>query len=68
MTQAVADGATCPVFYESRVINLNLDEETLKAIDDEYELLASKGATDEQIEKSKKKMSHLEEILGAQRI
>ena len=65
MTQAVADGATCPVFYESRVINLNLDEETLKAIDDEYELLASKGATDEQIEKSKKKMSHLEEILGA---
>lgn len=55
MTQAVADGATCPVFYESRVINLNLDEETLKAIDDEYELLASKGATDEQIEKVKRK-------------
>jgi type I restriction enzyme R subunit len=65
MTQAVADGATCPVFYESRVINLNLDEETLKAIDDEYELLASEGATEEQIEKSKKEMSHLEEILGA---
>lgn len=65
MTQAVADGATCPVYYESRVVNLNLDEATLKAIDDEYELLAEEGATEEQIEKSKKEMSHLEEILGA---
>lgn len=65
MTQAVSDGATCPVYYESRVINLNLDEETLKAIDDEYEILASEGATEAQIEKSKKEMSHLEEILGA---
>jgi len=65
MTQAVADGATCPVYYESRVVNLNLDEATLKAIDDEYELLAEEGATEEQTEKSKKEMSHLEEILGA---
>ena len=65
MTQAVSDGATCPVYYESRVINLNLDKDTLKAIDDEYEILASEGATEEQIEKSKKQMSHLEEILGA---
>lgn len=65
MTQAVADGATCPVYYESRVVNLNLDEATLKAIDDEYDLLAEEGATEEQIEKSKKEMSHLEEILGA---
>ena len=65
MTQAVADGATCPVYYESRVVNLNLDEATLKAIDDEYELLAEEGASEEQIERSKKEMSHLEEILGA---
>ena len=65
MTQAVADGATCPIYYESRVVNLNLDETTLKAIDDEYDLLAEEGATEEQIEKSKREMSHLEEILGA---
>lgn len=65
MTQAVNDGATCPVYYESRVINLNLDDVTLQALDDEYELLAEEGATTEQIEKSKKEMSHLEEILGA---
>ena len=42
-----------------------MDEATLKAIDDEYDLLAEEGATEEQIEKSKKEMSHLEEILGA---
>ena len=65
MTQAVNDGATCPVYYESRVINLNLDDVTLQALDDEYERLAEEGATTEQIEKSKKEMSHLEEILGA---
>ncbi|WP_286438009.1 type I restriction endonuclease subunit R [Bacteroides acidifaciens] len=65
MTQAVDDGATCPVYYESRVVNLNLDEETLKKIDAEYDLLAEDGATAEQIEASKKEMSHMEEILGA---
>lgn len=65
MTQAVADGATRPVFYESRVVNLNLDEKTLKVIDEEYELLAAEGATEQQIEKSKKEMAHLEGILGA---
>ena len=36
MTQAVEDGATRPVYYESRVIKLNLDEDTLKLIDSEY--------------------------------
>ncbi len=65
MTQAVEDGATCPVFYESRVINLNLDEKTLKLIDDEYELLADEGAEQEQIEKSKRELSHIDAILGA---
>lgn len=33
MTQAVEDGATRPVYYESRVIKLKLDEATLKLID-----------------------------------
>ncbi len=65
MTQAVADHVTVPVYYESRVINLNLDSATLKAIDDEYELLESQGATEQQIEESKQEMSHLEELLGA---
>lgn len=65
MTQTVNDGATCPVYYESRVINLNLDDATLQALDDEYELLAEEGTTTEQIDKSNKEVSHLEEILGS---
>ena len=65
MTQAVEDGATRPVFYESRVINLNLDDQTLKLIDAEYDLLAEEGAETEQLEKSKRELSHLDAILGA---
>jgi len=65
MTQSVEDGATCPVYYESRVINLRLDEETIKKIDAEYDKLAEEGATPQQIEESMHEMSHLEEILGA---
>ena len=65
MTQAVKDGATCPVFYESRVVNLKLDEATIQKIDAEYEKLSDEGATPQQIEESMHEMSHLEEILGA---
>ncbi|MCQ2148365.1 MAG: type I restriction endonuclease subunit R [Bacteroidales bacterium] len=65
MTQAVKDGATVPVYYESRVVNIKFNEETLHLIDSEYDLLAEEGATDEQIEESKHEMSHLEAILGA---
>ena len=64
MTQAVADGATRPVFYESRVINLHLDEVTLRRIDDEYEAMASE-AEEYAIEKSKRELGRLDSILGA---
>lgn len=64
MTQAVADGATRPVFYESRVINLKLDEATLRRIDDEYDVLAAE--TEEYaIEKSKRELGRIDSILGA---
>lgn len=63
MTQAVEDGATRPVYYESRVIKLNLDETTLKLIDEEYELMAL-NADDEVIEKSKRDLGKIEAVLG----
>ena len=63
MTQAVADGATRPVYYESRVINLNLNEEALKKLDDEFDQLAEEGATEEQINKARQDNSGLREIL-----
>lgn len=63
MTQAVEDGATRPVYYESRVIKLNLDEATLKLIDAEYDIMAH-NADDRVIEKSKHELGKLEAVLG----
>lgn len=63
MTQAVEDGATRPVYYESRVIKLNLDEATLKMIDAEYDIMAG-NADDEVIEKSKRELGQMEAVLG----
>ena len=64
MTQAVEDEATKPVYYESRVIHLKLDERTLHLIDDEYEIMAE-NADPYVIEKSKKELGKMEAILGA---
>lgn len=64
MTQAVEDGATRPVYYESRVVHLKLDENTLALIDSTYDILEqqSDAAT---IEKSKKMLGQMESVLGA---
>ena len=63
MTQAVEDGATRPVYYESRVIKLKLDESTLKLIDKEYDLMAA-NADEEVVQKSKRELGQMEAILG----
>lgn len=63
MTQAVEDGATRPVYYESRVMNLHLDQETMKQIDAEYDKMAE-NADAAVIEKSKHDMGQMEAILG----
>lgn len=64
MTQAVEDGATRPVYYESRVIHLKLDEDVLRYIDAEYDLVAE-SAEPYLVEKSKKELGQMESILGA---
>ena len=63
MTQAVEDGATRPVYYESRVIKLNLDKYTLDLIDAEYDIMAQ-NADQEVIEKSKRELGQMEAVLG----
>lgn len=63
MTQAVEDGATRPVYYESRVIKLHLDEPTLRLIDAEYDIMAN-NADPQVIEKSKKQLGQMEAVLG----
>jgi len=63
MTQAVEDGATRPVYYESRVIKLKLDEATLKLIDTEYDIMAN-NADPDVVEKSKHTLGQMEAVLG----
>ena len=62
MTQAVEDGATVPIYYESRVIKLNLDQKVLDQIDAKYAEIADE-AEPGAIRKSKQNLSRLESIL-----
>ncbi len=65
MTQAVEDGATRPVYYESRVVQLKLDQSTLDLIDQTYDALEQQSDAFT-IEKSKKMLGQMESILGAE--
>ena len=67
MTQAVADGATRPIYYESRVIKLELDPEILKKIDETYEQL-KENANEVDIEKSKHELAHMDGVLGTPKV
>ena len=64
MTQAVEDNATRPVFYESRVVALKLDQGILAKVDDEYEKLTEQ-ANAETIDASKRDFANLDAVLGA---
>ena len=59
MSQAVEDGATRPVYYESRVLKLNLDAETLRSIDEEYDIMAQ-NADSGVVEQSKRQLGRME--------
>ena len=65
MTQAVEDGATVPVYYESRLVKLDLDEDTLKLLDREYDKLAEEGADEQDIRRSKDENARLRALLSA---
>ncbi|WP_298536799.1 type I restriction endonuclease subunit R [uncultured Algibacter sp.] len=60
--QAVDDGATVPISYESRLIKIKLDEKKAAALDDEINSI--EGATEEQIEKAKKKTTTIDACVG----
>lgn len=64
MTQAVEDDATRPVFYESRVVALKLDQNILRKVDAEYEEL-TEHANVETIDASKRDFANLDAVLGA---
>ena len=64
MDQAVADGLTVSIKYHPRIAKVLLDQEKVKQIEAYYKLCAEEGATEEDVEASKKAMSSMEIILG----
>ena len=64
MTQAVEDGSTRPVYYESRVVALKLDKGTLEELYKLYQT-AEETINTEAIEKSKHTFASLDAVLGS---
>ena len=60
--QAVDDGATVPISYESRLIKIKLDDATTATID--AEINAISDATEEQLEKAKQKVATIDAVVG----
>jgi type I restriction enzyme R subunit len=61
--QAVADGATVPIYYESRIAKLGLLEAELPKIDEEFEELTEREE-EETRERLKSKWAALEALVG----
>lgn len=64
MTQSVEDESTKPVYYESRVVALKLDEGTLAKLDAAYAKFAAQ-ADEASVEKAKRDTGGLDAIFGA---
>jgi type I restriction enzyme, R subunit len=64
--RAVEDGATVPIYYESRLAKLALDEAERPSIDPDFEE-ATEGEEVERKERLKSKWAQLEAIVGSER-
>jgi type I restriction enzyme R subunit len=66
ISRAVEDGATVPIYYESRLARIDLDDNEKPKIDAEIEELTEDEATSEQ-ERLKRKWSNVEALVGAEK-
>ncbi|MGG3677449.1 MULTISPECIES: type I restriction endonuclease subunit R [Heyndrickxia] len=65
MTQAVQDGATVKIYYESRLAKVKLDESKMSEIDREYwNMQVNEGVEDYIVEQSQNQLSRMEQIIG----
>ena len=64
--RAVDDGATVPIYYESRLAKLELDEQERPSIDPDFEE-ATEGEEIERKERLKSKWAQLEALAGAEK-
>ena len=64
--RSVEDGATVPIYYESRLARLTLDEDERPNIDPEFEE-ATEGEEVERTERIKTRWAQLEAVVGAEK-
>jgi type I restriction enzyme R subunit len=64
--RAVKDGATIPIYYESRLVKLEIDEAARPTLDEEFEE-ATEGEEVEHKERLKSKWAQLEALVGAEK-
>jgi type I restriction enzyme R subunit len=64
--RAVEDGATVPIYYESRLAKLDLPEEEKPRVDEEFEEV-TEGEEVERKERLKTKWARLEAVVGAEK-
>ncbi|MCL6546063.1 MAG: HsdR family type I site-specific deoxyribonuclease, partial [Bryobacteraceae bacterium] len=64
--RAVEDGATVPIYYESRLAKLDLPEEEKPKLDEEFEEV-TEGEEVERRERLKTKWARLEAVVGSQK-
>ena len=65
MTQAVHDGATVKIYYESRLAKIKLNDAMLEQIDQEYwDMQVHEGVDEYTVEKSQKQLSKMEQIIS----
>ena len=65
ISRAVEDGATVPIYYESRLARIELDEEERPKIDAEIAELTEDAGGDEQTAEAK--MGSVEALVGAEK-
>jgi type I restriction enzyme, R subunit len=64
MTESVQDEITVRIVYEGRAAKIILDNQKLQEVEDYYAECAEQGASEYQIEESKKANAHMKAILG----
>lgn len=64
ISRAVEDGATVPIYYESRLARIELDEDEKPKIDAEVSALTEEDSEDEQ-ERFRQKWSRVEALVGS---
>jgi len=66
IAQAVADGATVPIYYEARVAKITLDEDIAVTLDDDFNE-ATEMLAEDQASATAKKWARVEALVGADR-